>query len=420
MAGDDTAQRDAPPDLKTSPGNDETPPHRWPQWATPERAVRARWPIYNSTRDHGEGVLDFTPAAPPQPHRARLIAVVSASVTVAILTVGALVAESAATRASPQTREVVPNSDVAMAQWTRANSAGTAGLVRVQVTPTVEADGIVMTRDGLIATSYARLVGLGGSAASINDVQLRVVPDGATPMRAEIVGFDAAKDVAVLRVPGFRPTSVAKPGAAVKAGSDLTLLDDQGLNLPITGLPVTVTATNQPCSRSGAAIIGRPKGFTFALDAALATAEPGGAVVSSKGALVGMYYGGDADTHCAVPIAEVAEVVDNVRRGKQTATTRVGPAGDLGIRLISADGAYPTVTEIDVRGDLAEAAGVKVGDVLTRIGNTSLKERDLTRMGAEGVIRSLEPGQKVTLEWRSGGRTHRAKITVGVGPQPNG
>ena len=54
-------------------------------------------------------------------------------------------------------------------------------------------------------------------------------------MRANILGFDASRDVAVLRVPGYRPSSIAKLGKPVTKGDALTLVDDLGDDQPIVG-----------------------------------------------------------------------------------------------------------------------------------------------------------------------------------------
>lgn len=198
----------------------------------------------------------------------------------------------------------------------------------------------------------------------------------------------------------------------------LTLLDDQGEGQPVVGYPITVSGTDRPCFRSGAAMISRPKGFEFSLP--LPTAEPGGAVVRDDGTVVGMYYGSDDDPHCAVPIEDVAEAVRDVERRKQTATTRVGPGGGLGIQLFGPDDTYPWVTGMDGLGILGPGVDLQPGDLLTRVGDTSLRKDDLTTLGPEGVIRMLTPGEKVTIEWESDGVPHRAKVEVRVGAQPHG
>jgi S1-C subfamily serine protease len=346
-------------------------------------------------------------------------AVVSA--VVAVIGTGLVLAADRPSEQVPSVSRAKPASEQKpfVYEWSPVKASLTAGLVRVRVTATVEADGIVLTKDGLIATSYARLVGLNGSAASINAVELDVIADGGMPMRARLVGFDASRDVAVLRVPGYTPAAVARAGKPVRKGDALTLIDDQGEGQPIVGAAVKVSAVEQRCSRSGAEMLSRPEGFEFSLE--IPTAEPGGAVVRDDGTVVGMYYGGDNNPRCAVPIADVAAVVHDVARGRETSTTRVGPPGGLGIQLYAgSDDEYPKVTSIDVRGAMADAAGVKLGDLVTHVGGVSLRKKDLTTMGPDGVVRSLEPGRKATIEWRSGDTAHRAEVEVGVGAQPNG
>jgi hypothetical protein len=380
---------------------------------------RGSWPLYGDRPTGADGPGDHTPSVPGRRRWDPLVVLLAAAV---ILGAGFLLFGG-----RPTVPEVVPAPASSVPQrapssgprWAPVDAALTAGLVRVLVTANVEADGIVMTRDGVVATSYARLVGLNGSAAAIDAVELRVVADGGMPMRADIIGFDASRDIAVLRVPGYTPASVARLGAPAKQGERLTVLDDQGGDQPIVGHPVTVGALAQRCSRVGAAMIGHPSGFQFSLD--LATAEPGGAIVRDDGSMAGLYFGGDSNPRCGVPIADVAEVVRQVVAGSQTATIRVGPPGGLGVQLYAPDKATcPEVVSIDAVGSLANAAGVGLHDTLTRVGGRSLCGPGLGAFGPDGVIRSLEPGRKVSIEWRSGGTTHRAEVRIGEGAQPRG
>lgn len=416
--GDDGTRRETLSDAAVPPGPNQPEHSNWPAWATRGDDDRAGWPVYEAGSAQRDGVDD----ADHTPRRRRpgglLIAVASASV--AVIAVGATLAGSPAAQVPPVSREKpAVETKPFVYEWSPADASLTAGLVRVRVTANVEADGIVLGEDGLIATSYARLVGLNGSAMAIEAVELDVIADGGMPMRARLIGFDASRDVAVLRVQGYTPASVAKVGKPVRTGDELTLLDDQGEDQPIVGAAVTVTAVKQPCTRNGAAMLGRPVGFQFSLE--VPTAEPGGAVVRDDGTVVGMYYGGDSNPRCAVPIADVAAVVRDVGRGRESGTTRVGPPGGLGIQVYAGpEDDYPKVSGIDVVGRLAEAAGVKLGDTLTRVAGTSLRSGNLKRLGPDGVIRTLEPGRTVTLEWRSGGVAHQAGVKVGVGAQPNG
>jgi S1-C subfamily serine protease len=164
------------------------------------------------------------------------------------------------------------------------------------VTGAAEAEGIVLTSDGLVATSLARILGDGRQPAEFG-----YSIDG---WPATVVATDQTSDIALLRAPDLEPAGVVRPGSPVRVGETVTLLDIQGGGLPTLGIAVTVTGTGEVCAR--AASPSRPTGFRFALD--VATAEPGAAVVRPDGTVVGLYYGGDeASRHCAVPIADVLE-----------------------------------------------------------------------------------------------------------------
>lgn len=408
---DDSARRDVPPDERTTP-----PPTgpAWPVW--PDRRADPGWPVYGSAPHDPDGPDDAPPATPWRPTRSLLVAGVTLGVVIAAVGLSS-VSRTATSASAPVRVDPAPVRVDTGPQWTQADASLTAGLVRVQVTANVEADGMVMTDDGLVATSYARLVGLNGTSSQIAAVELRVVADGGMPMTARVIGFDAARDIAVLRVPGYTPASVARVGGAVRKGDTLTLLDDQGGDQPVMGHQVTVIGTGQRCSRVGAEMIGRPRGFTFGLE--LALAEPGGAVVRDDGTVVGLHYG-DASVHCAVPIRQVDAVVRAVAAGEETGTTRVGPAGGLGLQLVDLDDSpYPEVFSVGSSTGLADA-GLRPGDHLTRVAGVSLRESDLTAMGPDGILRSLEPGQRVAVEWLSDGVTHTARVRVGTGPTPHG
>jgi hypothetical protein len=55
-----------------------------------------------------------------------------------------------------------------------------------------------------------------------------------------------------------------------------------------------------------------------------------------------------------------------------------------------------------------------------RVGDTSLRSGDLTRLGPDGVIRSLTPGTVVNVQWKSNDVVREAKVKVAGAPQPRG
>lgn len=256
---------------------------------TGEPTPPGTWPTYPGGTDALPGVAEPAPA-----RRRRWPWAVAAAVValVALVWVGV--------RGAPVPLVLQPQQQwpIAPAQWQRVDASLTHGLVVVG--GSAEADGLVLTQSGLVATSYTRIVG-----DTPEDFPFGVVADGQDGVQATMVAADRAADVAILQAAGFSPASVVTPGTPVQVGETLTLLDDQGGRQPVVGVAVVVTATDQTCSRAGSSA--RPTGFRFSL--AVATAEPGAALVRADGTLVGMYYGGDdASHHCAIPVADVLRV----------------------------------------------------------------------------------------------------------------
>lgn len=245
------------------------------------------WQVYDGRPESVADGVSRLPAPTRRPHRwPWAVAGVAAAAAAAVASVAVI---PAGPGAEPRPRGVV-----APATWQPVDASLTAGAIIVN--GGAEADGIVLTSAGLVATSYSRIM---GDLRPPEDFGLSI--DGRP---ATVVTAGEATDIAILSAPGFVPDSVAKPGTPVRAGETLTLLDVQGGGLPIVGIGVTVTAIDQICSRAGSTA--RPTGFQFSLD--VATAEPGAALVRPDGTVVGMYYGGnDATHHYAIPIPDIVE-----------------------------------------------------------------------------------------------------------------
>lgn len=262
------------------------------------------WSVYDARPEYVSDGVPPIPAPAPGLRRRWPWAVAGVVVTAAVVVAAAATNVGATVVVTPkgQGSESHQAPAVAPAQWNRVDASLTAGLVVVN--GGAEADGIVVTSSGLVATSYARI--MGDSRPPADGFQLYVAADGQDAVPATIVGSDVAADIALVRAPGFVAPSVAKPGTPVRLGDRLTLLDDQGGKQPVVGVGVTVTATDHLCSRAGSTA--HPRGFQFSLD--VASAEPGAAIVRTDGTVVGMYYGGDDATHhCGIPIADVVEAV---------------------------------------------------------------------------------------------------------------
>lgn len=261
------------------------------------------WSVYDGRPESVSDGVESMPSPAPGLQR-RWPWAVAGVVTAAGVLAAAIIIVGATVVVTPRSEGTESHEApvVAPAQWQRVDPSLTAGLVIVN--GGAEADGIVLTSSGLVATSYARI--MGDLRPPADGFQLLVAADGQDAVPATILRSDAATDIALVQAPGFVPPSVAKPGTPARVGDTLTLLDDQGGNQPVVGIGVTVTATNHVCSRAGST--GHPRGFQFSLE--VASAEPGAALVRPDGTVVGMYYGGNDTTHhCAIPIADLLEAI---------------------------------------------------------------------------------------------------------------
>jgi S1-C subfamily serine protease len=151
--------------------------------------------------------------------------------------------------------------------------------------------------------------------------------------------------------------------------------------------------------------------------AAAVPGDSGGPMFDTQNEVTGMTTAGstnEGDSY-AVPIATALAVVQQIESGQDAGTVRVGPSGYLGIEVGSttytgAQGA--TVTRVVPDGP-ADKAGITAGSKITKVGDTAITQNT----NVANVIRALEPGQQVVIEWvTNSGRTKSATVTLGSSP----
>lgn len=153
-------------------------------------------------------------------------------------------------------------------------------------------------------------------------------------------------------------------------------------------------------------------------DAAVNSGNSGGALVDSRGRLIGINTaiysksGDNAGIAFAVPVDMAMAIVDQIRRNGAVRRGRVGitigpltreSAAQAG--LASNRGALVTAVE---PGSPAARAGLKPGDVIVEA-----QQRQIDSPGnLTAVLGIVEPGRTVSLGYRRGGAVQRAALTV--------
>ena len=236
----------------------------------------------------------------------------------------------------------------------------------------------------------------------------RLLEEGWEPKDVALLKLDNAKDLPVVTLDA---DAVAVGDAVVAAGNangqGFVTANRGNVQALRTSISVRSASENDPPVRLRGLI---------QTNAPAWPGDSGGPMFDDENEVLGMTTAGSTreGTSYAVPIATALAVVEQVESGKDAGTVRVGPAGFLGIKVADADqrSAGKTITEV-VADSPAAKAGVKAGSTLTRVGDTTIKAS--TNLAT--VIRALEPGQQVSIEWTaSNGSQKEATVTLGSSP----
>ena len=280
--------------------------------------------------------------------------------------------------------------------------------------------GMVLTASGEVLTNYH--VVEGSSEVSVT------IPATGKTYSATVVGHDASRDVALLQLQDAEGLATITPDQdVVSTGDTLTAMGNASGGGELVAASGQVTALNQQVT------VDDGNGGTETLTGVIETnagavpGDSGGPMFDSEGEVTGMTTAGSqtvtrdpggmrgagrsmpiTTVSYAVPISDALAVVDQIRSGTETATTRIGAKAYLGITVAPAAGVW--VNSVLADGPAAEA-GLVAGSTITSLdGQAVVSQSDLA-----GLLAQLEPGQQVTLTWVDpSGSRRRGTIALGT------
>jgi len=267
-------------------------------------------------------------------------------------------------RGSPQTRE--------------AQSLGSGFII--------SADGFVVTNNHVVAPN---------ERATLEEITV-TMPDG-IEYEAELVGADAASDLAVLKIKSdktfpfvkFGDSAEARPGDWVMA-----IGNPFGLGGTVTSGIVSAVYRN---TGSGSAY-----DRYIQTDASINRGNSGGPLFDMQGNVIGINNaifspsGGSVGIGFAIPSEIAAPIVDTDDLADSLGLPR--NRGEF-VQSVQSDGA-------------ADKAGVEAGDVVTKInGKTVTSEQTLSFL-----VANIEPGTRIPIELIREGKTVKVNATVGKRP----
>jgi len=297
---------------------------------------------------------------------------------------------------------------------TKVTAAQAKGVVLIQgetSNGTAAGTGMILTPDGKVLTNYHVVAGTDKVAA-------KVAATGNTYL-ATVLGFDQTKDVALLQLKDASGLdTVTVDNNAVTTGEAVTAVGNAEGGGVLVAAPGKVTGTDRSLRVSSDSPWGNFEDLSGLIqtNAGAVPGHSGGPMYDSQAEVVGITTAGStkAGTSYAVPIATALNVVSQIETGADAGTVRVGPSGFLGVQPSTQETTGNGVTVVKVvSGSPAAKAGMTAGSRLIKVGDTSVK----AGMNLANVIRSLEPGQQVSITWITpSGSTKSATVTLGSSP----
>lgn len=249
-------------------------------------------------------------------------------------------------------------------------------------------------RDGLIAT---------GEESLPDDPDVTVVLPGGASARATLVGRDAGTDIALLRIDGTAPPSIAFDAAPVRAGS-IALAVGSFAGTPVAAAGVVSLSAPAWRSLRGGEIDAR-----IELGLTIRRIAEGGLALDARGRAIGMSVFGPRRRVLVIP----GTTIDRV--AAQLAAHGRVPRGYLGLGLqpvkVEPDSIGAMIMGLDRDGPAA-TAGLRQGDVILAWDGEPVRSVQM-------LLRALGPasvGSVVTLSLRRAGEPVEAQVTVGERP----
>ncbi|NUT12427.1 MAG: PDZ domain-containing protein, partial [Nonomuraea sp.] len=347
-----------------------------------------------------------------------------AGLALAAMAIGGGVVGAAVTTAfQPEQQQLVsapsPALRPASAQLTTAEVAEKVqpSVVMIQG-QTGEGSGVVLSEDGLILTNNHVVVGAGQGGG-----QMTVKFSDGKTAKATVVGTDPATDLAVIRAEGVSGLVKATLGDSdqLKVGDDVLAIGSPlGLDGSVTrGI---VSALNRTLNLGGEQRQQLPPGFgqqgapeqsttlgdVIQTDASINPGNSGGALVNAAGQLVGINTAIASDAAgggvgFAIPVNTAKQVAEQL-----ISSGKVSHAF-LGVSVTDATGDVPgaLIRQVTANSPAAKA-GLKEGDLITKIGDTPVDSGDTV----VGQVRGFKPGQQVKITYMRDGQAAEATVTL--------
>jgi S1-C subfamily serine protease len=420
------------------------PTNPTPPWggSVPPRDPTGQWPA--------GWAQPYPQWAPPRrrPERSPVLAVGLAVAALAFIGAGVAIGYGIWTGSRPAV-SIVPRTIPPTAPSPNAGAGGPSnaaaiaakvdpGLVDVNTTLSYQqvagaGTGIVLTSNGEVLTNNHVIEGA-------TKISVRDVGNGQT-YNATVVGYDVSQDLAILQLQGASGLQTASIGnsANVSVGDPVVAIGNaEGAGGTPSYTSGSVTALNQTITASDELAGSRQLSGLIQTNVFIQPGDSGGPVVTKDGKVISMdtaaaSFGFNSDTggspSYSIPINLAVHVASEIEAGQASSTVHVGATAFLGVQVQSGGGAgfgtlspgfgpqAPQVSGVAVagvvNGEPASQAGITAGDVITKVGGTSVDSPS----ALTAALGAYHPGGKVQIDWvDQSGQSHSVTVQLASGP----
>jgi S1-C subfamily serine protease len=271
-----------------------------------------------------------------------------------------------------------------------------------------QGSGVCIDKEGIILTS--------ATACGTATEQVTVVTPGQKTLTGKVIGRNNDKEIVLVKIDASLPAVELADSDAAKVGQvsyvfgdsyNSIQTDDQvAMSLGVISGVYSVEKKQRGAYYTGPVI---------ETSAAVNPNQDGGALVNSDGRLLGIVtlnYEESKFTGIAIPINHVKADIERMIKAfkNPTAAVKVEPRpGWLGATVRELDDVDGVKVERLAKDGPAEKAGLKAGDVITRVDGRKI----LTVKGLNDAVSKFEVGAKVKLTVERDGKEQALTVTLG-------
>ena len=275
--------------------------------------------------------------------------------------------------------------------------------------------GFFITKDGYILTNYHVIEG----ASTV-----KVTAYDGTTYDAAVIGGDEDYDIAVIKVEGtnFQPVVIGKSGS-VQIGETVAAVGN-----PLGELTFSMSQGIVSCVNRAINVDGKPFNM-IQVDCSINPGNSGGPLVNLYGEVVGIVsakYSSYSSTTVeglgfAIPISDVRSIITDIMENgavtdKAYMAITAGTMNEQMAAQFNIDVTEGVFVYSVVEGGAGEKAGLRLGDVITKMGDKTLT----SRQDLSAAMKGYRAGDTVTLTVYRGGQYIEVELTFDAQPQNTG